>query len=120
MSNFWKIILLILLNVIVSASVTYGVLYYWENIRKKEEPIQIVTIVQQPTEAAPDQHPETVTYQKNSIYHKRAAEGSAARLYPAGKGQCFMQLLRQNLPPAGSCSMGGVTRIKDPDTSAYG
>ena len=44
MSTFWKIFLLILLNVIVSASVTYGVLYYWENIRKSETPYQLVTI----------------------------------------------------------------------------
>ena len=45
MSNFWKIILLILLNVVVSASVTYGVLYYWENYRKPKEQLQLVTVI---------------------------------------------------------------------------
>ena len=44
MSNFWKILLLILLNVAVSASVTYGVLYYWDNIRNKDNDIQIVIV----------------------------------------------------------------------------
>ena len=44
MNNFWKIFLLILLNIIVSASVTYGVLYYWENIRKPKTDIQLVTL----------------------------------------------------------------------------
>ena len=44
MNNFWKIFLLILLNIIVSASVTYGVLYYWENIRQPKTDIQLVTI----------------------------------------------------------------------------
>lgn len=42
MSSFWKIFLLILLNVAVSASVTYGVLYYWENVRNAEKPYQLV------------------------------------------------------------------------------
>lgn len=44
MGNFWKILLLILLNIIVSASVTYGVLYYWENIRTPQTQYQLVTI----------------------------------------------------------------------------
>lgn len=44
MSNFWKILLLILLNVIVSASVTYGVLYYWENVRAPKNEYQLVTV----------------------------------------------------------------------------
>lgn len=44
MSTVWKIILLILLNVIVSASVTYGVLYYWENIRTPKTQYQLVTL----------------------------------------------------------------------------
>ncbi len=44
MGNFWKILLLILLNVIVSASVTYGVLYYWENIRKPKTEYQLVNV----------------------------------------------------------------------------
>ena len=44
MKSFWKILLLILLNVIVSASVTYGVLYYWENIRAPKNEYQLVTI----------------------------------------------------------------------------
>lgn len=35
---------MILLNIIVSASVTYGVLYYWDNYRKPEADIQLVTI----------------------------------------------------------------------------
>lgn len=54
MSTFWKIFLLILLNVIVSASVTYGVLYYWENIRKSETPYQLVTISGQPESMSVD------------------------------------------------------------------
>lgn len=42
---------MILLNVIVSASVTYGVLYYWENIRKpKEQDLQLLTLQELPTE----------------------------------------------------------------------
>ncbi len=44
MNSFWKILLLILLNVIVSASVTYGVLYYWENIRAPKNEYQLVTV----------------------------------------------------------------------------
>ena len=46
MSTFWKVILLILLNVIVSASVTYGVLYYWENYREPKTQYQLVTIME--------------------------------------------------------------------------
>ena len=59
MSNFWKILLLILLNVAVSASVTYGVLYYWDNIRNKDNDIQIVTISNDPAEIIPTPTPET-------------------------------------------------------------
>lgn len=44
MSTFWKVVLLILLNVVVSASVTYGVLYYWENIREPAKQYQLVTV----------------------------------------------------------------------------
>lgn len=44
MSTFWKVFLLILLNIIVSASVTYGVLYYWENIREPKTQYQLVTV----------------------------------------------------------------------------
>ena len=44
MGNFWKILLLILLNIIVSASVTYGVLYYWENIRTPKTEYQLVNV----------------------------------------------------------------------------
>ena len=44
MNSFWKILLLILLNVIVSASVTYGVLYYWENIRAPKNEYQLITV----------------------------------------------------------------------------
>ena len=43
MGSFWKILLLILLNIIVSASVTYGVLYYWENIRMPKTEYQLVS-----------------------------------------------------------------------------
>lgn len=50
MSTFWKIFLLILLNVIVSASVTYGVLYYWENVRTPNIQYQLVTVNADPTE----------------------------------------------------------------------
>ena len=46
MSTFWKVILLILLNVLVSASVTYGVLYYWENYREPKTQYQLVTITE--------------------------------------------------------------------------
>lgn len=52
MKTVWKILILILLNVIVSASVTYGVLYYWENYRNKEQNFQLVTVNLQPTEDA--------------------------------------------------------------------
>ena len=41
MSTVWKVILLILLNIIVSASVTYGVLYYWENYREPKTQYQL-------------------------------------------------------------------------------
>ena len=44
MGNFWKILRLILLNIIVSASVTYGVLYYWENIRTPKTEYQLVNV----------------------------------------------------------------------------
>ena len=44
MSTFWKVLLLILLNIIVSASVTYGVLYYWENVREPKTQYQLVTV----------------------------------------------------------------------------
>ncbi len=52
MSNFGKILLLLLLNVIVSASVTYGVLYYWENVRQKDTPIELITVDQAAIETA--------------------------------------------------------------------
>ena len=35
---------MILLNIIVSASVTYGVLYYWENVRTPKDQYQLVTV----------------------------------------------------------------------------
>lgn len=54
MSNFWKILLLILLNVVVSASVTYGVLYYWDNIRNNDKPIQLITVSSDPSGTVPD------------------------------------------------------------------
>ena len=53
MSSFWKIFLLILLNVAVSASVTYGVLYYWENVRNAEKPYQLVINDSYPTAEVP-------------------------------------------------------------------
>jgi len=52
MKTVWKVLLLVLLNIIVSASVTYGVLYYWENFRNKEQNFQLVTVNLQPTETA--------------------------------------------------------------------
>ena len=55
MSSFWKILLLILLNVAVSASVTYGVLYYWENIRASEKPYQLVINEGYPTAVTPEE-----------------------------------------------------------------
>ena len=61
MSTFWKVFLLILLNIIVSASVTYGVLYYWENIRVPKTQYQLVTVNLDATEAAePEVYAETV------------------------------------------------------------
>ena len=62
MSNFWKIFLLILLNVAVSASVTYGVLYYWDNIRNKDKPIQLVTFSNEPTLPVPDVPAEIIPF----------------------------------------------------------
>ena len=62
MSNFWKIFLLILLNVAVSASVTYGVLYYWDNIRNKDKPIQLVTLSNEPTLPVPDVPAEIIPF----------------------------------------------------------
>lgn len=53
MSSIWKIFLLILLNVAVSASVTYGVLYYWENVRNAEKPYQLVINDSYPTAEVP-------------------------------------------------------------------
>ena len=53
MSSFCKIFLLILLNVAVSASVTYGVLYYWENVRNAEKPYQLVINDSYPTAEVP-------------------------------------------------------------------
>ncbi|MBQ6520044.1 MAG: lamin tail domain-containing protein [Anaerolineaceae bacterium] len=53
MSTFWKVLLLILLNIIVSASVTYGVLYYWENVREPKTQYQLVTLDGNP-EILPD------------------------------------------------------------------
>ena len=44
MSNFWKILLLILLNVIVSASVTFGVLYYWDRTHSQEPQYELLTL----------------------------------------------------------------------------
>lgn len=44
---------MILLNVAVSASVTYGVLYYWENVRNAEKPYQLVINDSYPTAEVP-------------------------------------------------------------------
>ncbi len=46
---------MILLNVAVSASVTYGVLYYWENIRASEKPYRLVINDGYPTAVIPDE-----------------------------------------------------------------
>ncbi len=44
-----------MLNVAVSASVTYGVLYYWDNIRNADEPYQLVINDSQPPAVLPDE-----------------------------------------------------------------
>ncbi len=46
---------MILLNVAVSASVTYGVLYYWENIRNVDKPYQLVINDSYSTAVIPDE-----------------------------------------------------------------
>ena len=51
MSKFVKILLLILLNVIVSASVTYAVLYYWDNIRTPDVTYNLIPTLMQQAEA---------------------------------------------------------------------
>jgi len=43
MSSFWKILLLLLVNVLVSVSATLAVLYYWENIHEAEKPYTLIT-----------------------------------------------------------------------------
>lgn len=50
MGSFWKIALLILINIIVSAAVTFGVLYYWDNVRGGGRQYELVTINVPPTE----------------------------------------------------------------------
>ena len=55
MKSFVKVLLLILLNVIVSASVTYAVLYYWDNIRTPEIPINLIPTEEQSAEIVPEE-----------------------------------------------------------------
>ncbi|MHC1770889.1 MAG: lamin tail domain-containing protein [Flexilinea sp.] len=43
MSSFWKILLLLLVNVLVSVFATLAVLYYWENIHNAEKPYTLIT-----------------------------------------------------------------------------
>ena len=43
MKNIWKILILLIVNVIVSVSATFAVLYYWENIRNAEKPYTLIT-----------------------------------------------------------------------------
>ena len=76
MSTFWKIFLMILLNIAVSASVTYGVLYYWENIRKTEPVIQLL-----PEEVVPAEDPVQET--AGIPDEPDAAEETAASEIPA-------------------------------------
>ena len=44
MKTFWKILILLLVNVIVSVTATFAVLYYWENIRNAEKPYTLITV----------------------------------------------------------------------------
>ncbi|MBP8964620.1 MAG: lamin tail domain-containing protein [Flexilinea sp.] len=44
MKTFWKILILLLINVIVSVTATFAVLYYWENIRNAEKPYTLITV----------------------------------------------------------------------------
>ena len=57
MSKFLKILLLILLNVVVSASVTYAVLYYWDNIRTPDLKYPLIPAEEKQTETV-DVQPE--------------------------------------------------------------
>ena len=52
-----KILLLILLNVVVSASVTYAVLYYWDNIRTPDLKYPLIPAEEKQTETV-DVQPE--------------------------------------------------------------
>lgn len=63
--------MLVILNIIVSASVTYGVLYYWENYRKPQTQYQLVTINGEGSETAAI--PETVAVD-NAVTAEPAAE----------------------------------------------
>ena len=42
MSSFWKILILLVINILVSVFSTLAVLYYWENIRNAEKPYTLV------------------------------------------------------------------------------
>lgn len=55
MKTFWKILILLLVNVIVSVTATFAVLYYWENIRNAEKPYTLITVNNStsPTVASP-------------------------------------------------------------------
>jgi hypothetical protein len=55
MKSFWKIVLLLIINIIVSVSATFAVLYYWENIRNADKPYTLITSNQAP--AAPTVQP---------------------------------------------------------------
>ncbi|HOG22099.1 MAG TPA: lamin tail domain-containing protein [Flexilinea sp.] len=44
MKTFWKILILLLVNLIVSVTATFAVLYYWENIRNAEKPYTLITV----------------------------------------------------------------------------
>jgi len=44
MKTFWEILILLLVNLIVSVTATFAVLYYWENIRNAEKPYTLITV----------------------------------------------------------------------------
>ncbi len=57
MNSFWKIFILLLVNVLVSVGATLATLYYWENFHSREIPVKLETAIESIPLSATDRKP---------------------------------------------------------------
>lgn len=97
MKSFWKILLLIIVNVLVSVGATLATLYYWENIRNAESPYELVTVE--------EQQPTRTTLAGND------QEQGTSGTEPSQRGS--------NLPEAATATLEEATAVPQPTATPF-